>query len=104
MKFLFCHGFPVIRVWCVLSAKNRNFIRELHFIHLAFSKFEVPEEDSAYFVLPLYIIIRCSFPEDFIECAFLCSTACLKISDLAKKLHFLMKKVPEVFGGYVVKQ
>ena len=52
----------------------------------------------------LYIIIRCSFPEVFIECAFLCSTACLKISDLAKKLQELLKKVLEVFGGYVVKQ
>ena len=52
----------------------------------------------------IYIIIRCSFPEDFIECTFLCSTAYLKISDLAKKLQKVLKKVLEVFGGYVVKQ
>ena len=52
----------------------------------------------------IYIIIRCSFPEDFIERTFLCFTAYLKISDLAKKIHFMLKKVLEVFGGYVVKQ
>ena len=67
--------------------------------------FEVPEEDFVCFMLPLYIIIiRCSFPEDFIERTFLCFTAYLKISDLAKKIHFMLKKVLEVFGGYVVKQ
>ena len=54
--------------------------------------FEVPEEDFVCFMLPLYIIIRCSFPEDFIEYTFLCSTAYLKISDLAKKIHFMLKK------------
>ena len=57
-----------------------------------------------FYAFLIYIIIRCSFPEVFIEYSFLCFTAYLKISDLAKKLQKVLKKVFEVFGGYVVKQ